>query len=398
MEQLRAPLSADLPLRDDCPVCGARDLVASVVLDGVPTLCNALSADQASARDAARGTFAVTFCRECGHLFNAAFDESRIDYTQDYENSLHFSPRFVAFVDKLTERLSRTYPLAGRTVVDIGCGKGDFLRRLCGRSGATGIGFDKSFEADRARDTPGVTFVNDWFGADYPDVRPDFVACRQVLEHIADPSGFVRALGAHPGVSPETVFYFEVPNALYTLRDLGIWDLIYEHANYFTPPSLRRCFEAAGFEVLDTGPSFGGQYLFVEARRRPGAGPCGRSGDVADIEGLVRGFERAFQEKVARWQELLTEFDPAETVVWGSGSKGITFVNVVPSGDRIRAMVDVNLHKQGRFVPGTGTPVLAPEALRGAALRTIVVMNPLYRDEIAHAAAALGLTAEVVVA
>ena len=71
-------------------------------------------------------------------------------------------------------------------------------------------------------DVAGVEFINDWFSDAYPDVKPDFVSCRHVLEHIASPIAFLQGLRSHPGVEPSTVFYIEVPNALYTLRDMGI--------------------------------------------------------------------------------------------------------------------------------------------------------------------------------
>jgi len=369
----------------------------SVSSEAVPALCNALLPDWASALAAATGRFATTYCRNCSHVFNAAFDEDRIGYTQSYENSLHFSPRFVAFVEELADRLTGTYDLKGKTIVDIGCGKGDFLKRLCSVSGARGIGFDKSFEDDRGGDVAGVTFINDWFGDGYPDLEPDFVSCRHVVEHIAEPVEFLAGLRAHPGVGPDTVFYFEVPNALYTLRDMGIWDLIYEHVSYFTPLSLGAACEAAGYEVLDAGTSFGGQYLYIEAKpsRRPHAlPPIGG----AEIEDLARDFDRVYREKVAHWRDFLAERDPEQTVIWGGGSKGITFVNVVPGAERIRAIVDVNPFKQGRFAPGAGIPVVAPETLRGQPIRTIIVMNPLYRDEIAQSARDLGLSADVEVA
>lgn len=384
-------------LRKKCPACGGRDLLPSVTFEALPVLCNALHASAASARAAATGRFQAAFCRNCTHFFNAAFEEERIGYTQSYENSLHFSSRFVAFVEDLTQRLSRTYALAGKTAIDVGCGKGDFLKRLCASCGAMGIGFDKSFEEDRGAAVSGVRFVNDWFGEAYADLRPDFLSCRHVIEHIAEPLAFLQALRGHPGIRPETVFYLEVPNALYTLRDLGIWDLIYEHVSYFTGQSLRTAVEVAGFEVLNAGTSFGDQYLFIEAR--PGAKRLPtEAADTCEIEMLARKFERAHRDKVAHWQDCLATRDPEKTVIWGAGSKGITFVNVVPLGARVAALVDVNTHKQGRFAPGTGTPVLAPEALCGRSVDMIVAMNPLYRPEIAGIAAALGVDAEIVVA
>jgi 2-polyprenyl-3-methyl-5-hydroxy-6-metoxy-1,4-benzoquinol methylase len=213
--------------RKDCPICRSSGLLGSVHFDAIPVLCNVLYPNATSARDAATGQFDMSFCRECSHVFNAAFDEDIIGYTQNYENSLHFSPRFAAFACDLARRLNETYSLRGKTVVDIGCGKGDFLRELCTVSGARCFGFDKSYEGSCNDETTNIEFVKEWFSDAYSDVRPDFVSCRHVLEHIATPIEFLRTLGAHPGIGSETVFYIEVPNALYTVRNLGIWDLIY---------------------------------------------------------------------------------------------------------------------------------------------------------------------------
>jgi SAM-dependent methyltransferase len=379
-----------------CPVCSGRNLWRSVEFDALPILCNDLHADMATAKRAETGRFVTTFCRDCEHLFNAAFDEKRISYAQSYENSLHYSPRFVEFSEALAARLNRRYALCGKSVVDIGCGKGDFLKRLCALSGAVGWGFDKSFEESRGDPTLDITFVNDWFGDGYADIRPDMVLCRHVLEHIADPVSFLRQLREHPGVTDQTVFYFEVPNALYTLRDLGIWDLTYEHVSYFTPGSLQMAFMRAGFDILETGASFGEQYLYIEAKvgvERPVA-----PNDGNYVDQLVQSFDNAYREKVDYWRDYLALRDPSQTVVWGAGSKGITFVNVVPGADLIATLVDVNPHKQGRFVPRTGARVVSKQALTAQPVQSIIIMNGLYREEIATEVASLGLSSEIVVA
>lgn len=391
------PATSPMRLRIDCPVCRQQDLLHSVFFEALPVSCNSLHPDANSAVAAQTAQFALAFCRNCDHFFNAAFEDDRIGYTPNYENSLHFSPRFVAFVDDLADRLSTTYRLGGKLAVDIGCGKGDFLKRLCSTSGARGIGFDRSFEDNRGEKVAGVEFINDWFGNAYSDVKPAFVSCRHVLEHIANPIAFLKGLRSHPGVEPNTVFYIEVPNALYTMRDMGIWDLIYEHVSYFTPHSLRVAMETAGFQVLDEGASYGDQYLFIEAMS-VGTRLTEILSKSGKIDALVRRFDRTYRDKVAWWRDYLSKRDPEQTVVWGAGSKGITFVNVVPGGTRIGSLVDVNPHKQGRFAPGSGTPVLGPESLRGRPLRSIIVMNPLYRDEVAQTAHKLGLAPEIIVA
>jgi SAM-dependent methyltransferase len=381
--------------RAHCPVCGTSDLLRSAVFDALPVLCNSLYSDAASAAKAETARFEAAFCRSCGHFFNAAFDEQRITYTQNYENSLHSSPTFNAYADELATRLANTYGLAGKTVVDIGCGKGEFLTRLCDIGDANGIGFDKSFEDDRLVKSGRVRFVKDWFDAGYANLQPSLVTCRHVLEHVPEPVAFLRALRDNLG--HDVVLYLEVPNALYTLRDEGIWDLIYEHVSYFTYASLRAAVEAAGFEVLADGTAFKEQYLYVEARPRTRPASFSRR-EAKRIEPLVRNFDRAYTKKLAHWQQYLAAHDARQCVVWGAGSKGITFANVVPGGSELAALVDLNPHKHGRFAPGTGTRVVAPEALRQYRLQSIIVMNPIYRDEIAAAARHLDLPCDIVVA
>ena len=76
--------------------------------------------------------------------------------------------------------------------------------------------------------------------------RADFLVCRQVMEHIREPAPFLKMIIEAGSGRADPVIFVEVPNALYTLRELGIWDLIYEHFSYFTAQSLSRLFVEAG--------------------------------------------------------------------------------------------------------------------------------------------------------
>src|SRR5699024_9460055 len=82
-------------------------------------------------------------------------------------------------------------------------------------------------------------------------------------------------------------------------------------------------------------------------------------------------------------------------VLWGAGSKGVSFLAAVdPAGTM--AVVDVNPRKAGTFLPGTGHAVSAPESLRGQQISCVLITNPAYRDEITHQVRDLGLDAAVV--
>jgi SAM-dependent methyltransferase len=355
----------------------------------VPVFCNVLWRTRAEALAAPRGDIALGLCERCGMLRNTAFDPALVSYSPDYENSLHASPVFRSFAHDLAQRLIERYDLRDSDVVDIGCGKGEFLTLLCTGTGNRGLGFDPSYNG-QADAVAGVEIVREHYGPAHAALPADLVACRHVLEHLDDPRALLETLRGS-----SATLYFEVPDGGYMLRETACWDLIYEHVSYFTAPAIRQLFEEQGFGVLDVGSSFGGQYLYVEAARDAARGPVP---DGAEIVPLAARFGRSYRDKVATWTDRLSDLAARErrVALWGAGSKGVTFLNVVPGGERVDQVVDLNPRKHGRFVPGTGHEVVAPAALRAEPPDTVLAMNPLYRDEIAAELRDLGVTAEVV--
>jgi len=82
-------------------------------------------------------------------------------------------------------------------------------------------------------------------------------------------------------------------------------------------------------------------------------------------------------------------------VVWGAGSKGVSFLNALKDL-QIEYVVDINPRKQGMYIPGTGQQIVRPEFLRDYQPDVIVVMNPVYRREIRKLTKKLGLTAKLI--
>src|SRR4051794_37757381 len=88
-----------------CPVCRSGDLEEFFELTGMPVYCNHLWPSHEAARSCPRGDIRLAWCHRCGLIRNVAFDPARLEYTGDYENSLHFSPRFQDYARSLAARL-----------------------------------------------------------------------------------------------------------------------------------------------------------------------------------------------------------------------------------------------------------------------------------------------------
>ena len=387
-----------------CPVCFNQDLPVFLELEGLPVHCNLLWPSREAALTAPRGDMRLGFCHECGMIYNTAFDPSRMAYTQAYENSLHFSPVFQGYAQELATRLIEKYHLCGKDIVEIGCGKGEFLSMLCEGGQNRGFGFDTSYDSDRDGNgaARNITFIRDFYSVAYAEEYPaDFICCRQVLEHIQNPREFLLQLRQAIGDRHQTAVFFEVPNVFYTIRDFGIWDILYEHCSYFSPSSFSRLFQETGFAVRYVYPTFGGQFLCLEAF--PVDTVSSHATDMAteelgQLSSLISEFGDNYRDKVVTWREDTCQLFKQEkrVVVWGAGTKGVMFLNTLKIDDQVRYVVDINPHKQGMYVAGTGQRIVPPEFLREYQPDIVLLMNPIYRDEIRGMIHQLGVAAEVV--
>jgi 2-polyprenyl-3-methyl-5-hydroxy-6-metoxy-1,4-benzoquinol methylase len=381
---------------DCCLICGANSLKPLISIADVPTLCNRLCMSEAEAANALRGTITLSYCHDCGHVVNSAFDQARVNYDERFENTLTFSARYREYAQVTADRVINRYALNGKRIVEIGCGNGDFLRLLCG-PGNHGEGYDPSQPTSRWKVGRGsVEILGRNFAAE--DARgADFVCCRHVLEHLLQPMDLLRQLRESLDVRDGAVVFFEVPNGLFTLDRLGIWDIIHEHVSYFMPSSLVRAFERAGFTVCATESAFDDQYLWVEARvdgqvssSDPPRRPAGA---------LYSSFSTRFADKVARWRRRIDDWrnHGKRVVIWGGGAKGVMFLNLlrVSAGAGVDWVVDINPRKQGHFVPLMGQKIVAADCLLQNPPDLLVVMNPEYEGEIRETIENLGIRCEV---
>ena len=383
-----------------CPTCQGNKVRTFFGCAAVPVLCNVLHTTRDEAIQAPRGDIELAFCVSCGMIFNRSFDPRLISYDIPYENALHHSPRFRRELDQLVRHLARTYGLQGKRVLEIGSGDGYFLRELLAQGAAGGVGFDPSLEESAPIvETPGLQRVRDYFRASLLAHEVDLICCRHVLEHNPQPQRLLDEVRVACSPNNETVVFFEVPNGRYTIEQLAIWDILYEHCSYFTPPSLDRLFRECGFRVLRLQSAYEGQFLRIEALPARGA-VTAATALSAELDQLTRGVERfaeQYQNRLEFWNTELDKLGKRQqrVALWGAGTKGVMFLNSVDAAERLGCVIDINPRKLGCYIAGTGHRIEAPAFLAQWKPDVVLLMNPIYQAEIRATLHELGLAAEV---
>ena len=366
----------------------------------MPVHVGSLWPTEDEARSCPRGDIDLCHCAQCQLVFNAAFDPKLLEYTHRYDNSLDASAVFRDFAESLAQNLIGRYDLREKTIVEIGCGKGEFIGLLCKLGPNKGWGYDTTYDEKSANSAPGrLEFVKAHYTGDQTGTRADLVVSRHVFEHIPDPLAFLQMLRGSLGDDGGTIVYFEVPEVLFILRDLSIWDIVYEHCNYFGHESLGNIFARAGFEVISLNNYFGDQFLAIEARpNKPGmrvtAAPVASE---LKVGARVAPFAEHFASTKFDWNRKLRELNDAgkKVAIWAAGAKTVSFVNLFKLGSEIDSIVDINPRKQGCFMPGSGHEILPPDALESRPPDTVILMNSHYRDEIAAQLEGMGLSPEL---
>jgi SAM-dependent methyltransferase len=380
-----------------CPSCANRAGEELLILPPIPVHVGLLWRSGDEARACPKADFTLALCAHCGYVWNTAFDPTQLDYSRDYDNALHFSPKFAAWERGLAEHLVERYDLHGRTVAEIGCGDGRFLAMICTIGDNTGIGFEPGYNPARLSelvDPEYVEIVPEFADAEsLRNRRADFVMARHVLEHLPEPTMLVAAMRngmANGGV------YVEVPDLAFALDRGAFEDLMYEHCGYYTPETLAHLLRRHGFADVSAARVFDGLFASVEARIGSAA-PNDDPIDPVIVESLRERIGVLADRIASARDELIRRTERGESIVaWGGGARAVGLLNLVRSSAAIDRVVDVNPRKQGTFVTGTGHPIVSPDSLVGAEPDTVVVVNPIYRDEIAAMLSELGIGAQVV--
>lgn len=374
-----------MPSGAACPACTRSALNSFYRLESIPVNSCLLLPSAEEAASFPRANLELAVCEYCGFITNVAFDPGRVIYTQAYEDQQSYSATFNTFARKLAERLIEDFHLFNKRIVEVGCGKGDFLKLLCTMGANQGTGIDPSISPRQLDGAVAgtVEWLAEPLGLAHGNIESDFYCCRHTLEHIHDVRRFMLQFRQVIG-KREAPLFLEVPDTHRLLVNAAFEDIYYEHCSYFTRTSLTRLLETAGFKVTRLYRDFADQYLMGEAL--PGNHPSDKSPPpdrgVEETLAQVEQFESAVEQKKRHWTDLFAKHRDGPVALWGSGSKCVSLLSTIRPEVENLFVVDINPHRHGKYLPGSGLKIQSPDTLGCVKPHLVVAMNSIYLSEI----------------
>jgi len=341
-----------------CPLTGSEDCTVLYEQQPVPVFQNKVFTTKEAALKMQLAPVTLVHSNATGFVFNGSFGSIEMNYDTEYQNEQSNSGYFQQHLNHVLDLLDKKGLLRGK-IIEIGCGKGYFLKMLQERNSNV-TGFDPAYEGN----DPSI--VKDYYSEKYSDIEADLIVLRHTLEHIPTPLQFIQQIArSNKGRGK---IYIEVPTFDWIVKNEAVEDIFYEHCNYFTKETLQLLFEKS-----DCDHVFNRQYLALTA-------------DLKDVKQVIEKKKVAppktiFGSKIKEYKDLVA--GQSNLAVWGAGAKGSTFVNLVdPNCEKIQCVVDINIKKQNCYVGGTGHLIIPPSEINARKINSILVMNPNYLPEI----------------
>lgn len=349
----------------------------------------------------------VSLCEDCGLVQLASHVDASEHFHDDYNYVSGASSTWVAHCALYAQDLMDGHGVSTRDfVVEVGSNDGTLLKALAAE-GVRGLGVEPSTQVAELARRDGVETLARFFDAEAVEAvkrthgRPKALIGNNVLAVVPDPDAFLKA--ARDLIAEDGFMCFEFPHFAKILERRYFDAIYHEHYTYLGVGPLLAWARRNGMEIyaVDRQPIHGGS-LRVFMRRGDGAPPPIVSA-ILEEEGRLSGPEpwRALDAWLKAWREefraVLAEMRLEGKVVVGyaAASKATVVCNYLGlTAADIPYCCDASPLKQGRTIPGTGIPIVSPEALKTEPPDVVIVFAWNIFNEIARSLA--GLTSRAV--
>jgi hypothetical protein len=324
---------------------------------------------------------------------DAIFDSSYVYFSSYSRSWLEHASRYV---DMMTDRFKFD---TKSQVVEIASNDGYLLQYFV-QKGITVLGIEPTSNTADAAKLKGVDSVVDFFGVrlakelSAKGIKADLLLGNNVLAHVPDIVDFTKGLKIL--LSEKGVVTMEFPHLLQLVKNNQFDTIYHEHFSYLSFTTVNAIFATAGLEMFDVQeiPTHGGS-LRIFAKH-----PEDKTKQISDnVARLLKdetdkgvtsrnyylGFQqRAFEIKTSLLEFLLAQKKGGKMVAaYGAAAKGNTLLNYCGiKSDLINFVVDLNPHKQNKFLPASHVPVVDEEYLKKQKPDFVIIFPWNIRQEV----------------
>ena len=337
----------------------------------------------------------------CGRCFLVQLEqfESPEHIFSDYAYFSSYSESWLAHCRAYTQQMRERFSLDGQSqVVEIASNDGYLLQYFL-EAGIRVLGVEPAANVAAVAREKGVPSEVAFFGVETArrlhaqGLSADLLLGNNVLAHVPDINDFVA--GMRVLLKPEGQITMEFPHLLKLMQENQFDTIYHEHFSYLSLVTVQRIFARHGLKLFDVEqlPTHGGS-LRIYACHQEDPRPIG-----IQVSRLLKterdyGLEqldtyRKFEARVQETKRGLLEFLIAarqqgkRVAGYGAPAKGNTLLNYCGvRTDLVEFTVDKSPHKQGRYLPGTHIPILAPEAIQERRPDYLLILPWNLREEI----------------
>lgn len=353
----------------NCPICNCKQFEQVILAKNQPLARYGLCETHEEAKHVKGHTLDIVECKECEVMFNRSFAYSDVDYTSvKVQESRVFSPRIHRYMNEKVEQLGQ-FITENDDILEIGCGEGYFISNFKAR---VKIAFEPSTEGLLA-EQKGVNVIREYFDPDvrYPLLNPKLIILRQVIEHLTEPSKYIKAFAQMLSEKDGGYLYIEVPNSNPTKEKSRYYDFYYEHFTYFTSSSLIKLVEQEGFTLRYCNEEFNGEILSLLCHKKEGASNISLNTRITDkITKLSQIVDHALSQN-------------KNVVAWGTAGSGSSLLNLNEiDSTRIKYVIDSDERKQRKYIPGTGQLVVSPGFFTSNPPDVVIILSQFHKLDI----------------
>lgn len=380
-----------------CRLCGAGALQRYVDFGNVP-LGNDLQLTQREACRVNSFPLSLNRCRSCGHFQLGHAVDPNLLYATNYTYLSGIGSSFVKHFGQYADwAIAKTGLAANSLVVDVGSNDGTCLQAFQVR-GATVCGVDPAALAADIANQSGIETLNSFFDADAVNEvirrhgRADFVTSHNVLAHVDDLAEVFRNI--HALLKDGGHFAFEIGYFGEVLRT-GCFDTIYhEHLDYHHAAPLAQHLTTLGFDLVELSVnSIQGGSLRLLLRKTGGgeilpaaaAFLANERQSVLYDEPYLAGWIQSVETRMNAFRRIVHEhvIKGATIIAYGAPTKATLLMKLAGLGGiDVKFVVEDNVHKAGRFLPGTGVAIEPSSALETVNPDVILIFAWNFADDI----------------